>query len=249
MRLLILCCCWLVACSAPEPDAGQIVADAIRVQGGERLQNCRVEFDFRDKHYVVERNGGIFRYRRMFSDSTGTIVDVLDNRGFVRRINGRIHKLTPEDSAAFANALNSVVYFALLPMPLGDPAVQLRKLPDGTIKGEPYYKIEVTFSPDGGGQDYEDVFVYWFHKRHKTLDYLAYRFHVNGGGMRFREAIHPRVVSGVRFADYRNYKPMRSDADLYALDSAFEANHLQQVSEIILENIRVEELKPTGSLK
>ena len=247
MRLLILCFCWLTACSTLPPDARQIVADAIRVHGGEQLQHCRIEFDFREKHYIVERDSGIFRYQRIFSDSSGAIVDVLDNRGFTRRVNGHIRKLSPEDSAAFANALNSVVYFALLPLPLGDPAVKLRKLPDCTIKGEPYHKIEVTFSPEGGGQDYQDVFVYWFHKQNKTMDFLAYRFHVNGGGMRFREAIQPRVVSGVRFADYRNYKPLRNDADLYTLDRAFEANQLQQVSEIILENIRVEELKPTGS--
>ncbi len=246
MYLLILCLIGLVGCETTEQDARQIVADAIQVHGGKQLQNSLIEFDFRNRHYIVERNGGFFRYQRIYKDSASTITDILDNDGFTRRIDSRIQKLSPEDSTAFANSLNSVIYFALLPMPLKDPAVKLHKLSYGKINGELYYKIAVTFSRNGGGQDYKDEFVYWFHKSRKTMDFLAYRFHVNGGGVRFREAFHPRVVKGLRFADYRNYKPIRDDADLYSLDNAFETNQLQKVSEIIMENIRVEELKPVG---
>lgn len=89
----------------------------------------------------------------------------------------------------YYNSVNSVHYFAYLPQGLNDKAVQKELLGEVVLKGEPYYKVRVTFAQEGGGNDYEDVFIYWFHKQKFTMDYLAYEFHVDGGGMRFREAV------------------------------------------------------------
>ena len=75
---------------------------------------------------------------------------------------------------------------------LGDPAVQPRYLGVDTLQGEPYHEIEVTFRQDGGGRDYEDRFIYWIHPERHTMDYLAYGFHIDDGGARFREATQER---------------------------------------------------------
>jgi hypothetical protein len=81
------------------------------------------------------------------------------------------------------------------------------------------------------------VYIYWFHATRHTLDYLAYSFLVNNGGARFREAIQPRVVSGVLFLDYINYKPTSETYALATLDSLFEAGQLEVLSRI--ENLEI----------
>ena len=49
--------------------------------------------------------------------------------------------------------------------------------------------------------------MYWFNKETFKPDYLAYDFHTDGGGVRFRKAYNERYVDGIRFVDYENYKP------------------------------------------
>ncbi len=92
----------------------------------------------------------------------------------------------------YSNSVNSVAYFALLPFRLNDAAVNKRYIGTSEIKGEPYFEIEVTFQQKGGGKDHDDVFIYWIHQQHFTMDYLAYSFIVDGGGTRFRK----RSMSG-----------------------------------------------------
>ena len=99
--------------------------------------------------------------------------------------------------------------------------------------------MEVTFRPEGGGRDYQDRFLYWIHRDRSTVDYLAYSYDVNDGGIRFREAFNPRTVGGVRFADYRNYAPDSVEPRLEALAQMFEADSLTLVSEIVLDSVRV----------
>ncbi len=136
-------------------------------------------------------------------------------------------------------SVNSVVYFALLPYKLNDPAVNKRFLGESIIKGQPYQAVEVTFEQEGGGGDWNDVFVYWFHKEHRTMDYLAYLYHVNGGGTRFREAHNIRTIEGIRIADYRNYKSESTDLPLVEYAEAFSTDTLIKVSDVDVENVRV----------
>lgn len=82
--------------------------------------------------------------------------------------------------------LNSVVYFALLPYNLNDPAVRLKRLDDAGFDGRMHHTVEVTFNQDGGGRDHDDRFVYWFEANSGRLRALAYRFHTGDGGTRFR---------------------------------------------------------------
>lgn len=233
-RLISIFSAILILACQPAPE--KIIAEAIEAHGGQAYQSFQVEFDFRGKHFTLERNQGRFRYQRDFSDSTGSITDQLTNDGFRRYRDGAPADLSATDSARYANSVNSVAYFALLPYPLSDPAVRSKYLGEETVRGEPYQKIEVRFSEQGGGKDHDDVFVYWFHRQHHTLDYLAYLFHVNGGGVRFRETSRAREAAGIRFQDYNNF---RGDITSNLADHArlFEEKKLERISEINLENL------------
>lgn len=229
------------ACSdADKPDAQTIVDNALLAHGSQQLDRSVVSFTFRDTQYRALRDNGAFVYSRTFTDSTGQRVhDVLSNSSFKRTVNDAEVEISEEKQQAYSASINSVVYFALLPYFLNDAAVQKEYLGEATIKNEPYYKVKVTFAQEGGGEDFEDEYVYWFHKERHTMDYLAYNFKENGGGSRFREATNTREAGGVRMQDYNNYKSNDQDFPIQNYDRAFEAGKLEKVSEINLEQLQV----------
>jgi hypothetical protein len=216
-----------------------IVDAGIEAHGGEAYKSFFLEFDFRERHYTAARNGGIFRYTRTFTDSTGRINDVLENSGFTRYRNGEEVELAPGRKAAFKRSVNSVIYFALLPFGLNDDAVNKEWVGETTIDGEPYELIRVTFDASDGGEDHQDVFLYWFHQEKNTMDYLAYAYETDGGGLRFRKAENPRREGGILWQDYVNYKPADETVPLEQLESMFVAGTLEKLSEIRMENIHV----------
>ncbi|MFT5436447.1 MAG: hypothetical protein ACI840_001095, partial [Ulvibacter sp.] len=65
-------------------------------------------------------------------------------------------------------------------------------------------------------------------------------YEVDGGGIRFREAYNPRVVNGIRFADYNNYKPENLNVSLSNLDVLFEQGALKLLSKIETESVSVQ---------
>lgn len=219
-------------------DPQVIIDKAIARHGGDRFATLRVAFDFRDRHYEAVRQNGQYRYTRSFTDSTGRVQDVLTNESFTRTINGQGQNLPAERVKAFTASVNSVIYFALLPFGLNDPAVQKEFIGVVTIGQNPYDKIKITFKQEGGGEDFQDEFLYYIHQQSGTLDYFAYTYATDGGGIRFRRAIHPREIKGIRFQDYINYEPVGA-IDFNQIEQVYEAGQLQEFSRIALENIRV----------
>ena len=220
---------------APNPTT--LINQSRTAHGSSLVDSSTIAFDFRGRHYVSQRSGGRFQYERQWTDTSSTVYrDVLTNDGLFREINGERVPLSAKDSAAYAGSVNSVLYFALLPYYLNDPAVTTEYVGTSTIKGEPYEKVRVTFRAEGGGADYQDEYIYWFHRDMHTVDYLAYNYQVDGGGARFREAYNIRTIEGLRFADYRNYKPVPHSMEVAVFDSLFEAGQMEQVSLIETEN-------------
>jgi len=226
-----------------DPKAQEIVDLAIQAHGGDLYSKARIEFDFRRFHYVSERNSDQYTYQRIFKDTLNNkpviVRDVLDNNGLTRFIDETSMDLSQRKRKAFSNSVNSVLYFAQLPYLLNDQAVQKHYLGETEIKSQPYHKIQVTFEQEGGGDDYEDVFIYFFHRERNTLDYLAYSYEDGSGGVRFREAINPRVVNGIRFADYINYKPQDRSTAVQKMEVLFKEGKLIELSRIINENVEV----------
>lgn len=223
-----------------QPNAQDIINKAIEAHGGAKYQTLDVSFEFRGMQYRIEKDGGNFRYTRTQTDSTGTVItDLLKNEGLIREINGREVALPDSMVKKYSSSVNSVVYFFLLPGPLQDPAVQAEYLGDESIRGKSYDKIRVTFQAEGGGEDHQDVFVYWINQDNHFVDYFAYAYATNGGGVRFREAIDAQVQSGLRFCNYINYGAEDTSLSVESMGKLFDENKLKEVSRIINTNVQV----------
>ncbi len=228
----------LISCGGNLSDPQKIIDKAIEASGGEKYLNSTIEFDFRDRHYRAIRQGGIYSYERITKDSTTTTHDFLNNDGFRREINGAQVEVADSMKTRYSASVNSVLYFALMPYGLNDAAVQKKFLGETSLENKEQYVIEVTFTQDGG-EDHEDVFIYWINKKEFTIDYMAYSFAENDGeGYRFRKAYNPRTVNGILFFDYINYKP-KGEAKLTDLEELFGKGELEELSKIELLNIQV----------
>jgi hypothetical protein len=236
--LLLFTCC---QSGNNATNAQEVVDRAIETHGGSAFENAHIQFNFRDRTYVYKREGGIFEYRRIFADSSGRqVTDILTNTDFTRLMNSEPTQLKEERARAYASSVNSVIYFALLPYRLNDEAVQKEYLGTAELEGVPYYKVKVSFTEEGGGEDFEDIYVFWFRQDTHTLDYLAYSFHTNGGGYRFRKAHNPRTFGGIRWQDYINYKPATTEGlQVEQLDELFKTGKLKELSRIELKNLHV----------
>ena len=192
----------LVSCNTPKKEltAQEIIDKAMIVAGADKVANASISFDFRDKSYEAIRKNGVFQLKRSFD----SITDVLSNQGFQRFVNENPSQLSDSLATVYSNSVNAVHYFSVLPFGLNDKAVRKKLLPSTKILGKEYYKIEVSFSENGGGEDFEDVFMYWIDIENFTIDYLAYSFHTNGGGKRFRAIKNQQVVEGIRFVNFVN---------------------------------------------
>ncbi|MEL4308276.1 DUF6503 family protein [Joostella sp. CR20] len=227
----------IFSCST-EKTAKSIIDDTIEASGMNTLNNKYISFIFRGKKYDSFRNNGFFELKRTSIDSVET-TDVLTNSNFTRLVDGVAQKLADTTVNKYKNSVNSVHYFAYLPYGLDGDAVNKELLGEVEINNQNYYKIKVWFNQDGGGEDFEDVFIYWVNTETDKIDFLAYEYHVNEGGMRFREAYNRRTIEGIDFVDYKNYKPKSNDAKLVTLDSLFTNNQLELLSTIELQNVTV----------
>ena len=239
----------------PKSEVQRIVDAAIDFHGMSVLDNAALSLVFRNMFYTYEKENGMYKYTRsqVVDSIQSTVYDIMNNEGLVRLINSDIKELvtevgpltgdtaelTDERRAAYTRSVNSVIYFFLLPYGLNDPAVVKELMPETSIKGKDYYEVKITFEQDGGGEDFDDTFLYWFDKEDYSMDYFAYLYHTDGGGMRFREAINPRRVNGVLIQDYINLKPEDEKISILAIKDLYEAGELKVLSEIINEEVKI----------
>jgi len=186
------------ACSTPEPKEydPQVLVDQAIFAHGANLSGKKVSFDFRDRTYTLRRGKGSYTYIRAWQDdSLGFVQDILINsRDFTRFQDG--------DSVALDDELSIKKYVG-----------------EFEIKDETYLGVQVTFNEDGGGEDHEDVFLYWIHKEFSTIDYLAYSY-----------------LRGFLVQDYINFKAEKG-TPLKDLPDLFNQGKLEELSRI--ENTKV----------
>jgi hypothetical protein len=227
------------SCNSNLTDPQKIIDKAIAASGGDKYLDATIEFDFRDRHYVSSRKGGLFTHERITKDSTSTIHDFLSNDGFRREVNGSAVKVVDSMKVKYTASVNSVVYFALLPYGLNDASVKKKFLRETQLEGKEQYVVEITFGEEGGGEDFEDVFIYWIDKKDFTINYMAYSYEEGKGiGYRFRKAYNPRRVNGILFFDYINYQPT-VDTKLSQLEELYTKGELKELSKIEILNIEV----------
>lgn len=235
--------CGLLSCKEQKNEtltAQQIVDKAIGISGGDLFVDSKLSFDFRDKHYISEGIGNNAVLKRVFDLEGKKVEDIKSKSKFERYVDGILEVLHDTVANNYDNSVNSVHYFVKLPFGLNDPAVNKTLLKEVNLKGKEYYKIKVTFDQKGGGEDFEDTYLYWINKETFKPDYLAYDFHVDGGGVRFRKAYNERYIKGIRFVDYENYKPKDSTTTIENIDAKFELGDLELLSKIELKNISVQ---------
>ena len=240
--ILVLQACQQKSDNSEKSQAQQIVDMAIQEGGMSVLEHASASFNFRNRTYTYDRAGSEYTYRRIFKDTVGqTITDILTNEGLQRLIDDSPAELTEKRRNAYANSVNSVIYFAFLPYFLNDAAVIKNYAGQEIIKGVEYYKIKVNFQQEGGGKDFEDVFYYWFQVDNYSMDYLAYEYFDDERDIRFREAYNTRVISGVKIQDYHNYKPSKGiKINLADVANAFEQGAMEWLSDIELEEISIQ---------
>lgn len=232
----------ILACNEKPPKpltAQEIVDKSITDSGGALYEDYGSAFVFRDKKYVSENANGKKVLKRIFELDYTQIMDVKNGNDFERYMNDSLVAVPDSMAVKYANSVNSVHYFARLPYGLNDGAVKKELLGKETIGGKELYKIKVTFDQQGGGDDFDDIYLYWFDVENFKPEYLAYDFHVNGGGQRFRRAYNERYVNGIRFVDYENYKPKNEGTDILEIGLLFDKGELELLSKIELTDITV----------
>jgi hypothetical protein len=239
LSFIIATYCFLFCACEYSNDAQKIIDQCIEVHGGSSYETAIINFDFRERNYQILKSLKGYQYIRSFRDSTGLVKDLLSNNGFIRSVNGTPQELSEERIAAFSNSINSVAYFAFLPFGLNDAAVIKKYVRKTELDGAPYHVIKVTFSANGGGEDFEDTYLYWIHAENFTLDFLAYDFLTNGGGVRFRKVLNRQTVNGIVLQDYINYEPKDKSSKLEDMEDLYRKGELEVLSEIILENTSV----------
>ncbi|MGB0389947.1 MAG: DUF6503 family protein [Salibacteraceae bacterium] len=219
-------------------DSANWVIDQSVAAHGVLPKKYSLSFDFRDKLYKGVINEGNYALTREFSTGDSTIRDLLTNDSFMRSINGDSVLVSEERIQAYSNSINSVFYFTLLPWKLKDPAVNAEFLGINKNKSGNHYTIKVSFNQEGGGDDFEDQFMYWFNTETHLLDFFAYSYNTNGGGVRFRSVEYRHNTSaGHILQDYVNYKHEDLAVDLTTLLDLFNNQALTELSKIRLRNV------------
>jgi hypothetical protein len=216
--------------------ADSLVNEAIEAHGGDLYRKADYSFVFRAKMYRFKNSRNNFEYSSELQKNDSLIKDVMVNDSFKRYINNNLQSLKKEDIGKYSEALNSVIYFATLPYKLQDASVNKKFIEETTIKEKQYDVVGVTFGQDGGGKDFDDEFHYWINKQTHKIDYLAYNYRTNDGGVRFRAAFNTRVIDGLTFQDYINYEAPLGTL-LKDLPKLYEQGKLKELSQILTENI------------
>ena len=220
----------------PKTEADSIIQQAIDAHGGKKYEIAHYSFTFRKKQYTFQNNGDQYEYSVTSEKDGKKTRDVMQNDGMTRHINGQSVPLTKEEQYSYSQGVNSVIYFATLPHKLKDKSVNNKYIGKAIIKGKNYEVVQVTFDEEGGGKDHDDQYHYWINSDTHLIDYLAYNYSVNKGGVRFRSAYNTRNVDGILFQDYINFQaPVGTP--LIDLPKLYEAEKLKQLSLIETENV------------
>jgi hypothetical protein len=220
-------------------SAEWVIGNSIQYHGGD-FKDKLVEFDFRDKQYKANFLAMENYMTRTSFLGDSVIVDSTTGENALRKINATDVELSEKKSKGISNSINSVFYFALLPSKLIDPAVITQYKGLVHIERRSFHQVAIQFKKEGGGEDFQDIFFYWFNAETFQLSYLAYSYETSGGGIRFRsvEKQH-RLDNGFVFQDYVNYKTDSLATNLQDLLPLLLDSGLVELSRIRLEHLEV----------
>lgn len=223
---------------SPEEKRAKVIFEAcLKAHGGEIYNHASYAFRFRNQEFSFKNSEEIFTYTRSFVKEGKSFEDEMTNNRFTRTIDGALQEIKEEMVERYRASVNSVIYFATLPHKLTDAAVNKEYMGIDTILNKSYDILRVTFSQEGGGEDYDDEFYYWINMENHQIDYLAYSYTEDEGGVRFRQAYNTTLVDGILFQDYVNYE-VEVGTPLSKIPKLFEAGSIKELSKIETENIK-----------
>ena len=224
----------------PKHKAQEVINQAIMAHGQHLFENATLSFLFRDKQYSARRFDAEYIYTRSFKDGSALIEDILINStDFSRKKNGVSIEIEKEWANKYSKSINSVLYFFQLPYLLNDPAVKKTYQGVRQIKDKDYNQIKVSFQVENGGDDFNDEYLFWINMNNFEMDYFAYNYITDSGGVRFRSAINKRRVDGLLIQDYINYTPENKKTSLPDLIKLFEKGALIEKSVIVNSEINL----------
>lgn len=220
-----------------QKDTSELLFQSVlEKHGGSRYDSAHYRFVFRKVNYSFKNSGSDYNYAREFQKDGQNIKDRMGPDSFIREVDGSPIELSGEDILKYRSSLNSVIYFATLPHKLADASVKREIVGKDSVDGHSYFLMKVSFKKEGGGEDFDDEYMYWINSQSKTMDYFAYNYQVNGGGVRFRSFYNRRQVEGIIFQDYINYEAPIGTA-LIDLAHLKEKGELTELSRILSEEI------------
>ncbi len=227
----------------PVPTSRLDVVDrAIEHHGGEVYGHSETELDLCSKsgcfHVVARIDGDRWAYAVSGkSGDSRLLVRSTDQELTVRR-DGRPEPVTADKEQSFRDWAMARVYFCFLPFRLNDLSVMKQDLGPVDWDGRRLHKVKVTFQT-GTSTDAGDQYMYWFDPETARLEYFAYSYDDNGGGLRFRRAVRHRRIGGLLFFDQENLGADGPGLSVDAIDAAYVRDSMRHVSTVRLEKIQV----------
>ena len=220
----------------------RIVTRAIEHHGGEAYRGSETELDVCSKsgcfHVVARVDGDRFAYTVSGKSDDPRREVRWSNDVLEVRENGAAVAIEPGKEQRYRDWAMARVYFCFLPYRLDDPSVIQHDR--GLIEwdGRRLHKVKVTFEP-GTSTDAGDEYLYWFDPETARLEYFAYSYDDDGGGLRFRRAVRHRRVGGLLFFDQENLGVEGPGLSVEAIDPAYVQSRMRHISTVRLEAISV----------
>lgn len=95
--------------------ADSIVDRTIEAHGGKLYDNADYSFVFRGTKYRFQNNETTYAYSSEIQKGDSLIKNVMTPDKFERSVNSNLQALNKEKTSQYSEALNSVIYFAMLP--------------------------------------------------------------------------------------------------------------------------------------
>jgi hypothetical protein len=213
------------------PDAKHLLDVAVEKAGGDLFYNAEITFRHQGIAYKSHRSDAVFSLQRFLPDTLRT-VDILSNSGMVRLQKSEQVPLDSTNTKNYAAAIEKIHFLATAPFGYLKKADSLTYLGEVVLADKSYHKI---FQQRENGE----ALVYWIATETLEMHYLAHRFHTDRMQLRFLEVIQPNTIEGIRFKNYRVYRPKDPKTALTDLDQAFEAAAMHRLSDVVFQNIAV----------
>lgn len=264
MFLFFGCCFLLVSCKNDEDqsvkrDAKQLkpalelslksnekgvkLAQKIERQaGGEVHQTATIKADYQGDQYVVSRNCGRFKIKRISTNAAQqTVTLTLSNVQLQKTVDGNVIKLTDSVQNQLVDQLLKHVFLLEFPFGINSQTVRKQYLKNETINGEKYAKLEVAFLRSRVKPAVIANYIIWINPETATVAFVANTSNSDKTEMEFRKAINPRLVNGIRVVDYEYYHlKTPNSATLSKLGFAFQQGKLKKIRQEEWHNLKVE---------